>query len=165
MRKNWTASAIGVLTLAAGGLTVAAALPAAAAPSGAGNPAGNGTTAQQMTCNGKDMTILVTSNRGQSGWAVGRIVGGGSLIPVSFEYTLVDLTQTKDVFSEPQLKGGGSANHQQDASVTCTQLEPMGTFQQLMASPDTPPGYQLPNWVHLSDEAGFEITVTAIPKP
>ena len=166
MRTNRKASAIGVLTLAAGGLTVAAALPAAAAPSGAGSPVGNGTTAQQMTCNGTDVTILVTSNRGQSGWAVGRIVDGGRLIPVSFEYTLVDLTQKRDVFSQPQLKGGGNANHQQDASVTCTQLDDTGaTFAELMQSPDTPAGYQLPDWVHLSDEAGFEITVTAIPKP
>lgn len=165
MRRNWTATAIGVLTLAAGGLTVAAALPAAAAPSGAGNPVGNGTTAQQMTCNGTDVTILVTSNRGQSGWAVGRIVDGGRLIPVSFEYTLVDLTQNKNVFIETQLKGGGNANHQQAASVTCTQLEPVGTFKQLMASPDTPPGYQLPGWVDPLDDAGFEITVTAIPTP
>lgn len=166
MRKNRKASTIGALTLAAGGLTVAAALPAAAAPSGAGNPVGNGITAQQMTCNGTDVTILVAENRGQSGWGVGRVVGGGNLIPVSYEWSLVDLSQpdAPAVFSDRQLKGGGNANHQQDASVTCVQSGDTGqTFAALLDS--APPGYQLPSWVDPKDEAGFEFTVTAIPKP
>lgn len=158
-------SALAAMALAVP-LTLATAGPALAAPSYEPNPAGNGITQMQLTCDGQTVTILTNGNRSSDngGWSVGRVTGGGHLIPTSFTFSLVDLATSEAVWSGQQLKGGGHANPEGQL-VTCSQIEPTGmTLGEIVASPDTPPGLVLPPGTE-NDPAGFEFSVTAISRP
>jgi hypothetical protein len=148
-------------TLAAG-LGVAAGTIAFTA-----GPASAATSVDHYTCDGQDVGILTHEPPAEhtSGWGAGHLVDGGSgtLIPTSFSRTVRDASkQDQDLVPvHLAVKGGGNANHHQDA-VTCSQVF-TSTLGELLQLWGPAPG-DLPDWADEADTIVVTFTVTAIPK-
>ena len=103
-----------LLALATGALVATSALSGTAAASG---PAPPGKEIIELECDGIGL-VPVSVQRNESSQGVGQIVGEkGHGIPVSLNFTLTDLT-SGEVFSEPEVKGGGNA-HPNQSTTTC----------------------------------------------
>ena len=98
-----------LLALATGAVAATCALTGTAAASG---PAPPGKEIVELQCEGIG-PVIVSVQRNESGQGAGQIVGEkGHGIPVSFNFTLTDLSNG-EVFTEPEVKGGGNAHHNQ----------------------------------------------------
>lgn len=117
---------------------------------------------QQLSCDGTTITVRTNDNHSsdKGGWSAAVVVDGGSgiLVPTSFAFSAYDETTQSPLFSYVQEKGGGNANHNQDA-VSCTQTM-QGTLADLLEPGDTPPP-----GVALTDVVTATFTVTAVPHP
>jgi hypothetical protein len=79
-----------------------------------------------LSCdNGQTYTVVVNmGNSGQNGqgepqtWGPGFVVGGGLLLPISFTFTLTDLTTGAVLFSQTVTKG--QAANASGTPLTCT---------------------------------------------
>lgn len=146
------------IVLVTGALLAAGALIPTAANAAQGT--------QPLACSdGSVLTVRVPDNHSSDmgGWSVGQVVDGGTgtghLISVSFDFSAYDDTTKKSLFTGTQLKGGGNANHQQTATVTCSSSD-TGTLGDMLD-----PGENPPPETSASDTVTFTLTVTAIPKP
>jgi hypothetical protein len=115
---------------------------------------------QTLTCEGSgDLQILVgPANGADQSFGAARVIGGGHLIPVSFEFSAYDVTADMPLFDSGLiLKGRGNGNRNQ-ATVHCASTE-TATLADFLQSGDTvPPG------ASLSDTVTFTIVANAIPK-
>jgi hypothetical protein len=104
-----------LLALAASAVAAMGVLTGTAAASG---PAPPGKEIIEIECEGSPVTVSVQRN--EHGQGAGQIVGEkGHGIPVSFNFTLTDLS-SGEVFTEPaEVKGGGHA-HPNQSTTTCT---------------------------------------------
>jgi hypothetical protein len=103
-----------LLALAASAVAAMGVLTGTAAASG---PAPPGKEIIEIECEGSPVTVSVQRN--EHGQGAGQIVGEkGHGIPVSFNFTLTDLS-SGEVFTEPaEVKGGGHA-HPNQSTTTC----------------------------------------------
>ena len=136
-------------------LIVTIAALAAAGVASAGKP-----QPQTLVCGGGlgTVTILTAPANGASNdFGVGRIIGGGHLIPVAFEFRATDVTAGFQLFSDSTSKGGGNGNHNQPTT-TCTETQ-TATLADFLAPGDTvPPG------AALTDTVTFTIVVQVVVK-
>ena len=101
-----------LLALATGALVATCALTGTAAASG---PAPPGKEIIELECDGIGL-VPVSVQRGEGSQGAGQIVGEkGHGIPVALNFTLTDLT-SGEVFSEPEVKGGGNAHPNQSTT-------------------------------------------------
>src|SRR5262245_18926203 len=94
---------------------------------------------QPLHCDGLgDLMIVVGPAKGaDNNFAAARIVGGGHLIPTSFEYSAFDVTTNTPLVSETTAKGNGNGNHNQQTT-TCSSTE-TGPLSDFLAPGETPP--------------------------
>jgi hypothetical protein len=103
-----------LLALAASAVAATGALTGTAAASG---PAPPGKEIVELQCEGIG-PVTVSVQRNEHSQGAGQIVGEkGHGIAVSFNFTLTDLS-SGEVFSEPEVKGGGNA-HPNQTTTTC----------------------------------------------
>ena len=103
-----------LLALAATAVAAMGVLTGTAAASG---PAPPGKEIIEIECEGSPVTVSVQRN--EHGQGAGQIVGEkGHGIPVSFNFTLTDLSSGEVIINEPELKGGGNA-HPNQSTTTC----------------------------------------------
>jgi len=103
-----------LLALATGAVAATCALTGTAAASG---PAPPGKEIVELECEGIG-PVTVSVQRNEHGQGAGQIVGEkGHGIPVSFNFTLTDVSSGA-IFSEPEVKGGGNA-HPNQTTTTC----------------------------------------------
>ncbi|HET6166652.1 MAG TPA: hypothetical protein VFE07_07465 [Marmoricola sp.] len=114
---------------------------------------------QPLTCDGQDIVVRVPDNHSSDhgGWSAAQVVEGGSgtLLPTSFGFSAYDDTIGQEIFSAVQPSGGGNA-HNQQPTVTCTQVS-TSTLGDLLE-----PGDEIPPGGSLSDQVTFSLTVTAV---
>lgn len=152
-----TTAAVGATLLAAAGVASAAQPPAA------------GPQTNIVTCGADDVTLLVPPAVGTQDndnidvWGVGRVVGGGHLIPVAFSFDAVDTTLSGGylLFTGTDTKGNGNGNGSQD-TIECTQTEG-GTVADVLQGEPLPQEWQDAG-VQSTDSVEFTFTVTAVPK-
>jgi hypothetical protein len=103
-----------LLALATGAVAATCALTGTAAASG---PAPPGKEVVELQCEGLG-PVTVSVSRSESGKGVGQIVGQkGHGIPVSFTFTLTDLSSGEVIVSETEPKGGGHAHPNQSTTM------------------------------------------------
>ena len=114
---------------------------------------------QPLNCDGQDIVVRVPDNHSSDhgGWNAAQVVEGGSgtLIPTSFGFSAYDETTDQEIFSAVQ-PGGGGHSHNQQQTVTCTQVS-TDTLGDLLE-----PGDEVPPGASLSDVVTFSLTVTAV---
>jgi len=104
-----------LLALATGALVATCALSGTAAASG---PAPPGKEIVELRCEGIGL-VTVSVQRNEHSQGAGQIVGQkGHGIPVSFTFTLTDLSSGEVIVSETEPKGGGHA-HPNQSTTTC----------------------------------------------
>jgi len=117
---------------------------------------------QTLTCQGGlgPIQILVgPANGADQSFGAARIVGGGHLIPVSFEFSAYDVTADMPLFDSGLImKGNGNGNHNQ-STVLCMSTETATLADFLQPGDTVPPG------ASLTDVVTFTIVANAIPKP
>ena len=149
MRIGITRIGPGVAALALVGAGVVAAAPAATAAQGL----------QPLTCDGQDILVRVPDNdsNDNGGWNAATVVEGGTgtLVPVTFDISVYDVTLAREIFSAVQVSGGGHA-HGNQATVTCSQMSTATLADMLEPGDEVPPG------ASLDDEVSFSLTVTAV---
>jgi hypothetical protein len=116
----------------------AIAIAGFAGSAAASGPAPPGRDIIQLTCNGTTFTIAVPRAGDSNG--VGQIVGQrGHGIPVTFEFTIFDVTTDTLLFSEAGIVGGGHA-HPNQATTHCTAVVFEGTAADFFGPEPPPPG-------------------------
>lgn len=141
------------LALAALGAAASSALVSSAAASG---PAAPGKQLHELTCEGFG-TITVSVPRAEMNNGVGQIVGQrGHGIPVSFGFSLTDLTTNSVIFSETMVNGHGHA-HPNQTTTTCTETFFEGSASEFFGS-------ELPPEVGESDQLLGVFTIQVIAK-
>jgi hypothetical protein len=124
-----------LLALAASAVAAAGVLTGTAAASG---PAPPGKEIVELECEGIG-PVTVSVNRNEHGNGAGQIVGEkGHGIPVSFSFTLTDLSNG-EVFTEPaEVKGNGHA-HPNQSTTNCKGLAFEGEAESILGE-ELPPG-------------------------
>ena len=116
-------------------VATAAALAGTALASG---PAAPGKVVIPLDCQGLG-TITVSVQRGENSNGAGQIVDmKGHGIPVSFTFTITDVTQNFVIDSETSSVGNGNAHHNQ-STIGCTGVEFEDTASNVFGT-DLPPG-------------------------
>jgi hypothetical protein len=146
MKLHRLVPAVGALALVAAG----AATPAHAAGAG-------GRVLQTFDCDGQETTFTVSTGNEGDNWGAARVVGGGTLIPVSLEYLVYDDTAAL-VLDDEIVQHGGPA-HAQQPTVTCVVTE------QAVLGDVAPPDFVLPDGVAASDLVTSALYVIAVPRP
>jgi hypothetical protein len=117
---------------------------------------------QRLTCDGQDIVVRVADNNSSDhgGWNTAHVVEGGTgtLVPTVFTFAVYDVTLDREIFSDTQANGRGHA-HNQQPTVTCTQVE-TATLADLLE-----PGDEVPPGAAPSDEVTFSLTVVAVWQP
>jgi hypothetical protein len=114
------------------------ALAAFAGSAAASGPAPPGRDIIQLTCNGTTFTIAVPRAGDSNG--VGQIVGQkGHGIPVTFEFSVFDVTTDTLLFSEADAVGGGRA-HPNQVTTHCTAVVFEGTAADFFGPEPLSPG-------------------------
>jgi hypothetical protein len=144
MKIRILAPAVGALTLAAVGL----AAPAHAA---------GGRQLQTFTCAGEPVTIAVGPGNGGDNWGAGRIVDGGTLIPVSIEYLVQD--DTAGITLDDEVVSHGGPAHANQETITCSVSE-SATLEDV-----APPDLELPPGASGTDTVTMSMIVRAVPRP
>ena len=140
-------------------LVVAAAVGAAALIS-VGSSVAAPPQPQPLHCDGfGDLQIIVgPANGADQSFGAARIVGGGHLIPVSFEFSAYDDTAGFPLFDSGLIMKGNGHGNQNQSAVHCTSTE-TGTLADFLQPGDTVPIGGSP-----SDMVTFTIVANAIPK-
>lgn len=148
MRSRWMTMGLATAGLVMGPL----ALPAQAGQA-------KGHNVETVVCEGLGtIDISVQDTHSDTNWGGVQIIGTtGHLIPVSFEFTLEDLTKGTVLFSDSSAKGAGHANNNQTLT-TCSQTF-TGTFAEL-----SEPGEALPPGVDPDDILQFTLTAQVVVK-
>ncbi len=134
-----------------------AALAILAGSAAASGPAAPGKEILQITCGANTFTISV--QRGENSNGAGQIVGQkGHGIPVSFEFSVFDVTTNTLVFSDTEAVGGGHA-HPNQTTTTCSFPIFEGTAADFFGTEPLPPG------VAPSDTISATGSVQVILKP
>jgi hypothetical protein len=124
--------------ITSGVAAMAVALAVFAGTAAASGPAPPGRDIIQLTCQGTTFTIAVPRAGDSNG--VGQIVGQkGHGIPVTFEFTILDVTTDTVLFSEADAVGGGHAHPNQPAT-SCTAVAFEGTAADFFGPDPLPPG-------------------------
>ena len=134
---------------------VACAMSLIAVPAFAAPGPSNGTQELAFSCDGSPITVLTRANTSHASqnWAAAYVVDMGTVLPVSFTFSLYD--DTAGVL----LGGFASAHpnaHNQQQTMTCT-----GSQSGTLADFGPPPAGELPPGVQLTDDVTFTITVVA----
>jgi hypothetical protein len=119
----------------------------------------NGHNIETVDCEGLGTIQISTQNtHSDLSWGAVQIVdASGHLIPVSFTFTLEDLTTDTVLFSESAAKGSGHASSQQ-STATCSE-----TFTSTLAE-FWDPAEPLPPGASLDDVVQFTLSAEAIVK-
>ncbi len=121
----------------AGAAALAAALTILAGAASASGPAAPGKEIVQLTCGSDSFTISV--QRGENSNGAGQIVGQkGHGIPVSFTFSVFDVTTNTAVFADTSAVGGGHA-HPNQPTTACSFAIFEGTAADFFG-PELPPG-------------------------
>jgi len=115
---------------------------------------------QTLTCEGSgDLQILVgPANGADQSFGSARVVGGGHLIPVSFQFSAYDVTADMPIFDSGLIRKGDGEGNRNQSTVRCTSTE-TATLADFLEPGDTiPPG------ASPSDVVTFTIVANAIPK-
>jgi hypothetical protein len=145
MRGRWMAGAIATIGLVVGPFAV---------PAQAGQA--NGHDVETVECEGLG-TLEISVQPSEDNWGSVQIIGtNGHLTPVSFTFTLEDLTKGTVVFSETDAKGGNAHRNQEltDCSLTFT-----GTFEEIAE-----PGEEIPPGVDPEDILMVTVSVEVVAK-
>lgn len=116
---------------------------------------------QPFNCSGLgNIQILVgPANGADTSFGAARIAGGGILIPVSFQFSAVNVTRNSTIFDSGLIaKGSGNGNRNQ--TTTACSLTDTGTLADFLE-----PGETVPPGSALTDTVTFTIAVNAIVKP
>ena|SRR2546427_10537113 len=136
-----------LLALATGAVAATCALTGTAAASG---PAPPGKEIVELQCEGIG-PVIVSVQRNESSQGAGQIVGEkGHGIPVSFNFTLTDLSNG-EVFTEPEVKGGGNA-HPNQTTTRCEGTAFEGEAASIFGE-ELPPGVEPTDFVRGEFEA------------
>jgi hypothetical protein len=141
----------------AGVASLGLVLGPAAWPAQAGQARGH--NIETIDCEGLGTIQVSTQDtHSDTNWGAVQIVDtSGHLMPVSFTFTLEDLTTDTVLFSDSQDKGSGNANNQQ-STVTCSE-----SFTGTLAD-FSEPGEPLPPGTSGDDLVLFTLTAEAIVK-
>ncbi len=114
---------------------------------------------QPFNCVGLGDIMIVTapSSDNANDFGAARIVGGGILIPVSFEFSAFDNTTNTLLFADGATKGGGNGNRNQ-TTTTCSFAQ-TATLADLLG-----PGETAPPGTSPTDSVTFTISATVIVK-
>jgi hypothetical protein len=135
----------------------AIALAVLAGSAAASGPAAPGRDIIQLTCGSDTFTISVPRAEDSNG--VGQIVGQkGHGIPVTFTFSVFDVTTNTLVFSEASAVGGGHA-HPNQATPSCTAVFFEGPAADFFGPEPLPPG------VAPTDIIRASVAVDVILKP
>jgi hypothetical protein len=128
-----------------------------ALPAQAGQATGH--NIETVECEGLGtVDISIQPSNSDNSWGAVQLVGTtGHLIPVAFEFALVDLTTNTVLFSDTAAKGLGHANPNQEL-MTCTQTF-TGTFDEIAG-----PGEEPPPGVDPDDTFQFSLTAQVVAK-
>ena len=138
---------------------IAALTLAVAGTAAASGPAPPGKDLFEVDCEGLG-TITVSVQRAEDSSGAAQIVGQrGHLIPVRFDFTLLDVTTGEVIFSEPDAVGNGNA-HSNQATTTCTVVFFEGPASELLEE-----GEELPPGVAPTDIVRAVLTVEVVVKP
>jgi hypothetical protein len=110
----------------------------------------------EIACEGLG-SITISVQRSENRGAVQIVGRKGHLIPVEFEFTILNLTQDEVVFSETETFRG----HRNQATITCTTVFFEGPASEL----ELGPGEQLPPDVAPTDILRVVFTAEVILKP
>ena len=126
----------------------------------AGVAQANGHIIETVDCEGLGTIDISTQNtHSDLNWGAVQIVdASGHLIPVSFTFSLEDLTTDMVLFSESAAKGSGHASSQQ-STATCSQ-----TFTSTLAE-FWDPAEPLPPGASLDDVVRFTLSAQVVVKP
>jgi len=110
-----------------------------------------------ITCDGSTLTVLTQPSH-HDGWGAVQVVGNGTLIPIAFSFTVVDVTKGNLLlFSDSHQKGGGRTPSGLAGSLaTCTETQ-AGLLSEMLE-----PGEQPPPGTDLTDIITFTLTATVI---
>ena len=138
--------------------TLVALSAAALLAAGAGSAAPQ--QPQTLSCDGLgDIQITAgPANGADQSWGAAQIVGGGHLIPLSFEFSAYDVTKQAVIFDAMPVKGGSHA-HASGPVTTCSSSQE-GTLQDLLD-----PGEAPPPGTSLTDQVIATFTATVGVKP
>jgi hypothetical protein len=139
-----------LIALAGAASALALASPASAVPKLA-----PGHEAFEITCTGLG-TITISVQRSENRGAVQIVGRKAHLIPVEFEFTLLNVTENEVIFSETETLSG----HQNQTTTTCTAVFFEGPAAQLPLEP----GEMLPPTVAPTDIVRAFLTVQVIVK-
>jgi hypothetical protein len=135
--------------------STAIALAVLAGSAAASGPAAPGKDTLQLTCGSDTLTFSVP--RGENANGAGQIVGHkGHAIPVSFAFSLFDVTTNTVLDSESSAVGGGNA-HPNQVTTNCTAVLFEGTAADFF-------GPELPLGVAPTDIIRASLAVDLIPK-
>jgi len=135
-----------------------AALTVVAGPASAVNWVAPGHVEETIECAGLG-TIVISVQRSDNVGAVQIVGQQGLLIPVAFEFALLNLTENTVIFSESGAVGGGHA-HGNQTTTTCSRVLFEGPASELPLEP----GEQLPPTVQPTDIVRAVVTVTVVAK-
>ena len=134
---------------------VACAMSVVAAPAFAAPGPSNGTQEMQLTCDGSPVTVLTRANTSHAdqNWAAAYIVDSGTIVPVSFAFSLYDDTVQRSL---GDFTAAHPNAHHQQQTMTCTSSE-----QGLLSEFGPGPGGSFPENTSPTDVVTFTITVVA----
>jgi hypothetical protein len=116
----------------------AIALAGFAGSAAASGPGGQGRDIIELTCGSETLTVSVPPAEDSNG--VGQIVGHkGHGIPITFEFSVFDVTTNTLLFSEAGAVGGGHA-HPNQATTSCTAVVFEATAADFFGPDPLPPG-------------------------
>ncbi len=142
--------------IASVGLAGVVALALLAGSASAVSKVAPGHEAFEITCEGLG-SITISVQRSENRGAVQIVGRKGHLIPVEFEFTILNLTQDEVVFSETETFRG----HRNQATITCTTVLFEGPASEL----ELGPGEELPPDVAPTDILRVVLTAEVILKP
>ena len=139
-------------------ITVAAAVTAIAVTSAVTTSADAETPhrqTMQLDCGGLGTVEIVAAAGAHDNWAAAQIIGGGHLVPVSFEHKVYD--DTAGVTLVDGTVTHSPAHGRQDA-ITCS------SSQQAQRGDIAPPDFVAPDGVGPDDTVTISFIATAVPE-
>jgi hypothetical protein len=140
-----------VCALAASAITTLCLLPGTAAASG---PAPPGKETIELECGGGLGKVLVSVPRPEHSNGAGQIVGHkGHGIPVSFKFTLTDVSTGETLFTESEPRKGNGKAHSHQATTSCTGTVAEAPASVFFEGHELPPGVSPGDTIRASFEA------------
>ncbi|MDA8435567.1 MAG: hypothetical protein M0Z98_06235 [Actinomycetales bacterium] len=110
----------------------------------------------QLDCAGLGTVEIVAPASPHDSWGVAQLIGGGHLVPVSFEHRVYDDTAGVTLFDGTVTH---SPAHSRQATITCS------SSQQAELGEVVPPDFVWPDGVAPSDTVTISFIATAVPEP